>query len=181
MLPWYAAFKAAIFGLLACNAAVFSVAGTFGEALDTAAWLVLLVLFELETGHAGRIRGKHAVAAVARLAAAAAIGVAAITYVYGQAWLDALNSGLWILVVALLELEVRYPLAVKRRRAWFVAAATALYASLAAPVLMWAWRREWFEAYDALLWITAFATIELNVLQFFRSKDSGNARAATSG
>jgi len=44
-----------------------------------------------------------------------------------------------------------------------------------------AWRRKWFEACDALLWIVAFATIEINVLQIFRRNDSGNACAATSG
>ena len=40
-----------------------------------------------------------------------------------------------------------------------------LYAGLAALVPVWAWRGEWFDAYDATLWLVAFATIEINVLR----------------
>jgi hypothetical protein len=29
--------------------------------------------------------------------------------------------------------------------------------------LLWAWRGEWFDAYDALLWLVAFAAIEMDV------------------
>lgn len=47
-----------------------------------------------------------------------------------------------------------------------------LYAGLAALVPVWAWRGEWFEAYDALLWIVAFAGIGINVLQIFRRKEN---------
>jgi hypothetical protein len=32
-------------------------------------------------------------------------------------------------------------------------------------VFAWAWRKEWFDAYDAALWLLAFATIEMNVLR----------------
>jgi hypothetical protein len=30
---------------------------------------------------------------------------------------------------------------------------------------VWAGRGEWFDAYDAMLWLVAFATIEINVLR----------------
>lgn len=178
-LSWYTAFKALIFVLLACNAAVFSFTGTFGEALDTAAWLVLLILFELETGHAERLRRKRVVTAVhsIRLAAAAAIGAAAIGYVYEKAWLDAINSGLWIAVVILLEFEIRFFQAVERHRAWFTVVAATLYSGLAALVLAWTWRKAWFEAYDALLWLVAFATLEINVLQIFRKAGAADTPA----
>ncbi len=39
---------------------------------------------------------------------------------------------------------------------------------LAALVLVWAWRREWFDAYDAALWLAAFAMIEMDVLRSSR-------------
>lgn len=160
-------FKATVFALLAWNALIFAAFGTFTKGLDAAAWLVLLVLFELETAHAERLNGKHAVAAihVIRLGAAAGVAVAAVGYVYEREWLDAINSWLWIAVVVLLEVEVRYPRAVGRRRQRFVAAAASFYGGLAALVLLWAWRGEWFDAYDAALWLIAFATIEINVLQ----------------
>jgi len=178
-LPGYVGFKMLVFALLACNAAIFSFFGTFSETLDAAAWLVLLALFELETGHAEQLRGKHVVAAVhgIRLAAAAAIGAAAVGYVYEKAWLDAINSWLWIAVVVLLELEIRCFRAVERHRAGFTVVAATLYSGLAALVVVWAWRREWFEAYDALLWLVAFATIEINVLELFRKTGAADAPA----
>ena len=122
---WYPWLKLTVFALLACNAAVFSLAGTFTEALDAGAWLTLLALFELETGSGDRIRGRRAAAIVhgARLIAAAAVVGAALGYVFENGWLDAVNSALWIAVVVLLELEVRYPGTVKRHRSAFAASA----------------------------------------------------------
>lgn len=183
MLPWYNWLKGAVFALLACNAAIFLVLGTFSTALDITAWLVLLALFELETGHGDRLHGKYVVVAVraTRLAAAAAVCVAAAGYLYEKAWLDAANSGLWIAVVVLLELEVRYPRAAEWRRVWFTVAMATLYSGLAALVLVWAWRREWLEAYDALLWLIAFAAIEINVLQVFHGKSPAPTPLIQSG
>lgn len=163
---WYL-LKAAVFVLLACNTIFYLFAGTLNEALDATAWLTLLALFELETGFAGRFRASGAAIAIrgARLAAIAAVGAAALGYVYQYEWLNAVNTGLWIAVVVLLEFEVRFPHAVARRRGWFALTATSLYSGLGILVLVWAWRREWFDAYDALLWLTAFAMIEMDVLQ----------------
>lgn len=153
--------------MLAWNTAVFLFSGTLSEALDATAWLVLLALFELETGFGERLRGGSATAAIrgARLAAATAVGAAAIGYLYENEWLDAINSVVWIAVVTLLEIEVRHPDAVARHRAWFAAAAATLYSGLGALVLVWLWQGEWFDAYDALLWLMALVTIEINVLR----------------
>ena len=159
-------FKGAVFALLACNAAIYILSGTLSEALDATAWLTLLVLFELETDFGERVGTRRAAAAMrgARLVAAAAVAAAAIGYVREKEWLDAINSGLWIAIVALLEIQLRFPGAAFRRRLWFAAAATMFYAGLAALVLAWVWRGEWFDAYDALLWLTALAIIEMNLL-----------------
>jgi len=168
-LPWYAGFKLAVFVLLIVNTAFFASHGTFSEGLDSAAWFTLLVLFELETAHAGRLSSRRAVTAMhgVRLAAAAAVMAAAIGYVHEKAWLDAVNAWLWIVVVVLLEVEVRYAPAVARHRGWFGGSAAVLYCGLAGAVFVWAWRGQWFDAYDAALWLLAFATIEMNVLANF--------------
>ena len=78
--------------------------------------------------------------------------------------LDALNTGLWIAVVCLLEFEVRRPQAVARARMAFVGFAGVIYGGLALLVFVWAWRGEWLDAYDALLWLIAFAAIEMDML-----------------
>lgn len=168
--PWYFWFKMAVFALLSCNAVSFLFFGTFRQAVDAIAWLILLALFELETGYGDRLHGRGAAAVVpgVRLVAAAGVIAAALGYVFEREWLDAVNSLLWIAVVMVLEFEVRYPHAVERHGAWFAGIATTLYAGLGALVLVWAWRGEWFDAYDALLWLIAFVTIEINVLQISR-------------
>jgi hypothetical protein len=166
--PWYPWLKALVIALLACNTAVYVASGTLSEAFDSAAWLALLASFELETGFSGRFSEGRATAVLrgVRLAAAAAILAAAIGYVRGNDWLDAINLGLWIAIVILLELDVR----AERARPGFMAITLMLYAGLAVLVVAWAWRGEWFDAYDALLWLIAFFTIEINVLKGYDRK-----------
>jgi hypothetical protein len=168
--PWYPWFKAAVFGLLAANGAFYVFTGTASEGLDSAAWLTLLLAFELETGFGGRFAAGRLAAALraVRLIAAAAIFTAGVGYVLNREWLDAANIGLWIAVVALLESEVRYPALAAAQRARFTAAVATLYCGLAILVLVWLWQGDWFDAYDAALWLVAFATIELNVVGFGR-------------
>jgi len=123
-------------------------------------------------GFASNESARRAMAAIRglRLAAAAAVGAAAIGYAYQNEWLDAINTALWIAVVVLLESEVRNPGVVTRHRTWFTATATTLYSGLGALVLVWAWRSEWLDAYDAALWLAAFAMIEMDVLQLSRGE-----------
>jgi hypothetical protein len=96
----------------------------------------------------------------------AGIGVigATIGYVFEKDVLDAVNSGLWIAVVVLLEIEVRYRPQGAGSRAALSVVAACLYGALATLVVIWAARGEWFDAYDALLWLTAFMAIELELL-----------------
>lgn len=176
MAAGYTWFKAVVFALLVCNTAILLFAGTASEALDAAAWLVLLASYELETGFGGRFGAGRTAAILrgTRLVAAGAIVAAAIGYVGGEEWLDAINLGLWIAVVALLEFEVRRPDRVAAQRTRFTAVATLLYCGLVVPVLVWAGRGEWFDAYDALLWLVAFATIEIDLFKFTRQVTSGS-------
>ncbi len=164
--PWYAGFRIAVFALLACNTAYYVYAGTPSKGLDALAWLALLALFALETGFGGRLRSPRAALTirVLRLVAATAVCAAGIGYVIEHDSLDAINTALWIAIVVLLEFEVRRPREVAQYRARFTAAAAVLYTALATLVLAWGWRGEWLDAYDALLWLVAFATIEMDVL-----------------
>lgn len=163
----YLGFKAAVFALLAWNTAVYAYTGTVSEGIDSVAWLVLLALFELETG-AGTPRRWDAVIRGTRIAAAAAIPVAAVGYFLDREWLDAINSTLWILVVVILELQVRFPAAAAGYRALGGMALAVLYSGLGTVAAVWLWREDWFSAYDAMLWLLAFVTIEINVLQALR-------------
>ncbi|MCU0735775.1 MAG: hypothetical protein MUF20_09660 [Methylotetracoccus sp.] len=175
----YAIFKVVILLLLAIDAAIYTVGDVPSAALDAIAWLTLLLLFEWETVLKGRWRGNWLTAAIhaARIAAIVGIGLAAIAFFEEHAWLDAMNTALWIGVVAMLELEVRFPQWVARWPRLFFALSLLLYGALALLVLAWAWHGEWLDAYDALIWIIAFAIIEMDVLRFSRNSASERASA----
>jgi hypothetical protein len=158
-------FKGFLFGLLAVNTGWFVWSGETSKAIDAAAWLALLALFDAETrlGDRPRRRSLHVTLGAARLAAAAGVMVAMLRYVFDDNVLDTLNSALWIGVVVLLETQVRFPALAARARTIFAAVAALLYGGLAVLVAAWVWRREWFDAYDAVLWLIAFAALELTV------------------
>ena len=162
----YPAFQATVFTLLMANALYFLLARSGMEALDSVAWLTLLALFEVETRWPAFTVAARTVrlTRMLRLVAAVSIVLATLGYVYQERWPDAFNSGLWIAVVALLEAEVRCGQALVLHPRVFKAAALVLYVGLAALVLVWLVREEWVDAYDAALWLIAFATIENDVL-----------------
>jgi hypothetical protein len=174
----FVVFKWLMYALLAGNVALFSLYGRVTELVDTAAWLVLLMLFEWETGGwplPVRARlGLHAVRAVAGLAVLAAC----VGYALERQWLDFANALVWLGVVALLELEVRLPQeALRRHRARRVMAGlhyVALLGFLFAWVVQGANGPEplqaWLDAWDALLWLAAFVVIELNVFGYARHR-----------
>jgi hypothetical protein len=165
--PGHLWFKAGLFALLACNAVVYIASGTLSEALDSVAWLVLLVLFELETGFGWGARGGWTAGAIrgTRLLAAAAVAAAAVGYAREEEWLDAANLTLWILIVIVLETRISFPALAARARTPLAVAAVVLYAGLGAVAVAWTWQGEWFDAYDALLWLAALAVVEMNLLR----------------
>jgi hypothetical protein len=163
---WFHAFKRAIYALLALNLALYALFGSANELVDSTAWLVLLVLFEIETAHGESLTPPRRLAIhLVRLAAAAGVLAAAVGYLLEREWLNAANTWLWIGVVLLLEVEVRYPRQVGQRRRLYWSAKGTLYAALGALALTWAWRGEWLDAWDAALWLAAFFAIELNVIE----------------
>ena len=164
-----AAWHALLFALLAINTAGFALAGTTSKVVDAAAWLALLALFKVETGLRNRGGVPRAALRYARLVAACGVLAATIGYVFEENVLDAVNTVLWIAVVIVLEIELRAPARVARRRGVFTAVAAALYGALAVLVAIWAWRGEWFDAYDAALWLLAFAIIELDAMSSERA------------
>lgn len=160
-------FKAVVFALLGCNTGYYLFTGTANEGFDSLAWLTLLALFELESGHT-EINGARRVRTAirfTRLAAAGALVAVLLGYARAREWLDAVNVGLWIMVVGVFELEMRHPDLVRQAPGKY--AAPILYTGLGALVIAWLLRGDWFDAYDAALWLTAFATVELDLLDRF--------------
>jgi hypothetical protein len=160
-----------VYALLAGDVVLYARFGRATELLDTAAWFVLLLLFEWETGGwplPARLRpALHAVRALAAIA----VVMACAGYALERVWLDFANEMTWLGVIALLELEVRLPADAVRLHRLRRALASMLYLALVGFMLTWAamgWGGEnphaaWLDAWDALLWLAAFIAIELNV------------------
>lgn len=163
--------KPLLFALLAVNAGIYATAGRFSEGLDALAWFALLGLFEIETRRPQwtRVPRNATLLDLLRLAAATGVALAALAFVREQEWLDAANAVLWILVVILLELEVRAPALIAGHRRMTKIASLGLYGALAAIALAWLSRGEWLDGYDAVLWIAAFALIEMDLLRLVTS------------
>lgn len=153
--------------MLAANALIYATAGRASEGIDALGWFALLLLFEIENRYPlwTRIARIAAALDLLRLIAAAGIAFSALAYVREGEWLDALNAWLWIGVVIVLELEVRAPLFTAQHRRLATALSIMLYSALGAVALTWLAHGEWFDGYDAVLWIAAFALIEMDLLK----------------
>lgn len=87
----------------------------------------------------------------------------------GLAWVDVINAAVWLLVVLVLEIDVR--LQEKNR---FEGAALRisyvvkwiLYSTLILALVFWAFRGDFVDVWDAFLWLVAFFFIELNVVEW---------------
>lgn len=85
------------------------------------------------------------------------------------AWTDVINAGTWILVVALLELDVRLQFEHRLIGYWLVFSRWAkyvLYPTLLGAALYWGVVGVFLDFWDAFLWLVAFVFIELNVFQW---------------
>lgn len=95
------------------------------------------------------------------------------------AWVDVINSGVWILVVALLEIDVRL-----QEKGLFEGIALQvsnalkflLYAILFLAAIYWGLKGDFVDFWDAFLWLLAFFFIELNVVEW-REEERAEAAA----
>lgn len=166
----FALFKWSVYALLALNVALYGVHGTPTEQVDTGAWVLLLLLFEWETGGWGITRRARLAAHGLRLLASLAVLASCIAYALQREWLDFANASAWLAVVVALELEVRVPSGRRRFHRLRGAITLGLYIALASFLLAWlaiglgeGGTAAWLDAWDAALWLLAFAAIELNV------------------
>lgn len=175
----FAAFKWTVYALLAANVVLYGLHGTPNEQVDTGAWVVLLLLFEWETGGWWLGARTRLLVHALRLLASLAVVSACASYAMQREWLDFANALAWLGVVIALELEVRVPPRRRRFHAARRALTLGLYAALAAFLAAWlaiglAERdaAAWLDAWDAALWLLAFAVIELNVFGWGRDRDA---------
>ncbi len=97
-------------------------------------------------------------------------------------WVDVINAGVWLGVVALLELDVQ--LQSRDKLHGTIQTVTncckyVLYSLLLLAAIYWGIKGDFVDFWDAFLWLVAFVFIEMNVMQWQKedealSRDSGD-------
>jgi len=91
------------------------------------------------------------------------------------AWVDVINAAVWLLVVLVLEIDVRLQehnrfegIALKLSNA----AKAALYSVLLLAAVYWGLKGDFVDFWDAFLWLVAFVFIELNVFEWRQEENA---------
>ena len=97
------------------------------------------------------------------------------------AWVDVINSAVWLLVVLVLEIDVRLQ---ERNRLEGVALRMSnlskyiLYSILLLAAIYWGIKGDFVDFWDAFLWLVAFVFIELNVFEWRQETEEAQNIAA---
>lgn len=99
----------------------------------------------------------------------AVVDLPGLADIRGLAWVDLINAGVWLLILVVLEIDVRLQ-EKNRLEGMALAVSNALksvfYSILVLAVVFWAVKGDFVDWWDALLWIVAFVFIELNVFEW---------------
>ena len=94
---------------------------------------------------------------------------AGYTEIYRLSWVDVVNAAVWLLVVVVLEIDVRLQER-NRLEGLFLTVSNAskfvLYALLFVAAVYWGFKGDFVDFWDAFLWLVAFIFIELNVFDW---------------
>lgn len=102
--------------------------------------------------------------------------------IIGLAWVDVINSAVWLLVVVVLEIDVRLQERNRYESAVLYASNVikfVLYTALLFAAIYWGFNGDFVDFWDAFLWLVAFVFIELNVLEW-RQESLERAEATAS-
>lgn len=97
------------------------------------------------------------------------------------AWTDVINAADWLLVVAILEMDVRLQLKGLLKGGILTFSKSikwVLYSILLGAAVYWWLEGDFLDFWDAFLWILAFAAIELNVFKWQAETEGSQVTAA---
>jgi hypothetical protein len=110
---------------------------------------------------------------------AAVVDASGLTDIIRLAWVDVINSGVWLLVVMILEMDVRLQEAneLEGRILHFSNVSKfILYSLLLLAAIYWGIKGDFVDFWDAFLWLVAFVFIELNVFEWRQESLEQQAR-----
>lgn len=112
----------------------------------------------------------------------AVVDAGGATEIIRLAWVDVINSAVWLLVVLVLEADVRLQeqnrlegLALRASNA----AKFVLYTTLFLAAVYWGLKGDFVDFWDAFLWLVAFVFIEMNVFEWRAADHAALAAAET--
>ena len=91
------------------------------------------------------------------------------TAIIRLAWVDVINAAVWLMVVLLLEIDVRLQERdLLKGNALKISSSSkyVLYSLLFLAAAYWGWKGDFVDFWDAFLWLVAFVFIELNVFDW---------------
>lgn len=95
--------------------------------------------------------------------------------IVGLAWIDVVNAGTWMLIVLVLEIDVRLQ-ENDRLQGSALRISTSmkylLYSILVLALIYWGINGDFVDSWDALLWLLAFFFIELNVVEWRQESEA---------
>ncbi len=101
--------------------------------------------------------------------ARAVVDAAGHDAIIGLAWIDVINAAVWLLVVLILEVDVRLQ-EHNRYEGWALRISTILkvilYGALLYAAVYWGLKGDFVDFWDAFLWLVAFVFIELNIFEW---------------
>lgn len=156
--------KLGLLTLLLLNAVAFLWRGEYNDSFDSMAWIVLMILYEIESGKTGELKLPFQRLDWTRKGAVSVVVIAELSYLYEGAWLDGVYSLLWLLVVALFEFESRFKSKVTEHPLLFRGAGLCLIVGMIGVIWAWVLERSYFNAYDGVIWSLAFLIIDLDLM-----------------
>lgn len=93
------------------------------------------------------------------------------------AWVDVINSGAWLTVVAMLEVDVRMQLGQLSSKWWTkynIFIKGSVYSVLLLAAIYWGVTGNFIEFWDAFLWLLAFFLIEMNMFEWHAETAQGH-------
>jgi hypothetical protein len=114
---------------------------------------------------------------------AAVVDTRGLTEIIRLAWVDVINSAVWLLVVFVLEMDVRLQEANRLEGRILRLSNTSkfvLYSLLLLAAIYWGVKGDFVDFWDAFLWLVAFVFIELNVFEWRQESLEQQAEANAS-
>lgn len=153
--------------LLTLNAFLYAALDSVISAVDAFAWLALLLSFELETAGLPPQLSDTRLHLI-RNGLLVIIVLVTFAYLLTGDLLNICSELLWLALIGLLEMEVRTPGLIEQHQRVYWLASVVVFVGLITMVGISAWMGAVLDAYNNLLWIIAFALVEVDLFRFLK-------------